>query len=346
MPLAPDVRHALPHSAPALSAADGAAIAQIVESGWIAQGDAARSFADALRAQHQACGVMLASSGTAGLVLALRALGVSTGDDVVMPSYVCASVAEAIRAVGAQPVLCDVEGWLMTAATVSAALTARTRAVIAVSVFGLACDLPGIAALGVPVIDDRCQAFGLPVNTAAAFSVCSFHATKCLTAGEGGAVLAFSDEHAARLAEESHRSRRTFGAFSDLQAVLGSRQLAHWPAMLARRHAIARAYLEGLPAPLTQRAAEAAQAGSVWFRFPLWLGSGARFEDVRHRFEAQGVSVRRGVDALLHRANGLPDNNFTGTVAAFANTLSLPIWPAMNDDDVTHVMEAVRDVVG
>jgi UDP-4-amino-4-deoxy-L-arabinose-oxoglutarate aminotransferase len=282
-------------------------------------------------------------------VIALRALGIGRGDDVVLPSYVCASVRDAIVSTGAKPVLCDLGSpWLMTAESVAPAITSRTRAIIAVSMFGLAADIDGIAAYGIPVIDDRCQAFGLPAHHAARaeYSVCSFHAIKCLTAGEGGAVLAWSEHASMRLNDELAVSRRTLGVLSDLQSVLAARQLERWPEMQQRRRAIAAAYLDALPAERTQALPVAGSEDSVWFRFPVLLRAAENFDALRESFGTEGIQVRRGVDALLHRQAQFPDSHFPRTVEAFDRTLSLPIWPAMSDEDVDHVIEVATRVLG
>lgn len=342
-------RLAIEHSLPSITAADAAQASEAVRSGWVAQGRAALAFATALQSSHDAERVVLTSSGTAGIVVALRALGIGAGDEVVLPSYVCASVLEAVRFVGASPVLCDIgKGWRAAAAEVQAVMTLRTRAVIAVSMFGIAADIEAIAALGVPVIDDRCQAFGLPrtLSAAAAYSVCSFHATKCFTAGEGGAVIAWSGEQARQLAEVQRTSRRTLCVFSDMQATLAHSQLERWPVMLQRRREIAKRYLDALPAYRTALLESATSGNTVWYRFPILLDEHEAFDDIRTRFLDHDVHVRRGVDALLHRSVGLPDESFPETTRAFARTLSLPIWPAMSNDDIDHVIEAATDVLG
>lgn len=342
-------RFDVPHSAPQITHADVEAVTRSLRSGWIAQGAAAATFTEALRSFHVAPQVMLTSSGTSAIVLALRALGIGAGDEVVLPSYVCGSVRDAVLMSGGTPVLCDIgNDWRVNAETMQSAVTARTRALIAVDIFGLAADMDAFARLGLPIIDDRCQAFGLPrpQNSWVAFSTCSFHATKCLTAGEGGALVAWNDEAAQQLAAVAPAARRSLGVFSDLQATLALGQLEQWPRLLQRRTAIAERYLEALPADRTVAIRAAVTSGSVWFRFPVTLHAHEQFDATRARFATGGVQVRRGVDALLHRQAALPDRTFPNTVRAFDRTLSLPLWPAMGDAGVDHVIEVSAHVLG
>ena len=162
-----------------------------------------REFASYLGARH-AIGV---ANGTDALTIALRAMGVGPGDDVVVPSFTFYATAEAIPPTGARPVFCDVdpETMCVTAETVAAALTPRTKAVIAVHLFGNVAPVAEIEALGVPVLEDAAQAAGSlrdgrragALGTAATFSFFPSKNLGCL--GDGGAVTTNDDEIAERV---------------------------------------------------------------------------------------------------------------------------------------------------
>jgi len=339
----------IPHSSPTIDRVDQDAVLSCLQSGWVAQGPASVRFADALKHECGAASVSLATSGTSALTLALRALDVCSDHEVIVPTYVCASVLDAVRSTGATPVLCDIgPHWVLTAETVSRALTVRTRAIVAVAIFGLGWNEEALTQFGVPIIDDRCQAFGLPrpSHPLVPYSVCSFHATKCLTTGEGGAVLAWTEEARAKLAPIVTAHRRTLSVFSDLQAWLGLSQLAAWPERQHRRIAISDRYLRELPVARTAPLVAAAELGSVWFRMPITIPEGTDFGQLQQRYAAAGVHVRRGVDALLHRGLGMADTQYPGAAEAFRRTLSLPIWPGMSEAQVTRVLEASFDVLG
>jgi dTDP-4-amino-4,6-dideoxygalactose transaminase len=172
----------------------------------------------------------------------------------------------------------------------------------------------------------------------------SFHATKLLTTGEGGMLLSH-DSTLLNRAREIVTGEHT-GAWpgfrqplSDLQAALGSSQLRRYDGFLTRRRQIADHYFGGLadtavglPAHIRDR--------SLFFRFPLMV-SGA-FDEHRQAFDTCGVQVRRGVDTLLHRELGMAPASFPGAERCFAGTLSLPLYPALTDDDTDRVVAATR----
>src|SRR5215210_1940248 len=173
-----------------------AKVAEILDRGTFILGPEVAAFeaelATYLGARH-AIGV---ANGTDAITLALRAMGVGPGDEVVVPSFTFYASAEAIPHAGARPVFCDVdpETFCVTADTVRAALTPRTKAVIAVHLFGNVAPVPEIAALGVPVVEDAAQAAGATLDgvkagALGAAATFSFYPSKNLGGlGDGGAV--------------------------------------------------------------------------------------------------------------------------------------------------------------
>lgn len=334
----------IPHSRPSIDASDRAAVEAALASGMLASGGGAERFERAVCA-HLALPEDRAAatgSGSSALSVALAALGAGPGGEVIVPTYCCGSVARAVRATGATPVLCDVgPRWHATAETVEPRLTPRTKAVVLVHPFGIAADTASVAALGVPVVDDLCQAFPPEGRTpsGAAF-VFSFHATKCLATGEGG--MAASADRALAGTMRRLRGERAVAPLPDLAAALGGSQLARYPQMLRRRREIADAYFAALPPRATARLAEVRDR-SVFFRFPV-LREG-NFEDLRAAFAERGVAVRRGVDALLHREAGLPDEAFPGAVDLFERTVSLPLYPALADGERETILDACKGLL-
>ena len=337
----------LAHSAPSIGTRELEAAAAVLSSAQIATGMQARAFERELSVALDSPYVQLASSGTEALVLALLSVGVETGDEVVCPTYVCASVTHAIQRCGGVPVFADNGStWHVTAESVKAVCTTRTRAVVAVHLFGMRCDIDAIAAIGLPVIEDACQAFGLVQRRSpAACAVYSFHATKCLTAGEGGAVTTANPALASRI-ERLVSQAAASSRFSDLQASVARVQLSRYDQLCARRAQIAAEYLDALPAALTAHWRAAACNGSVSFRALLCLSTPVEHFAMRQLFASDGVAVRQGVDALLHRACAGDDAQFPMATQAYNHTLSIPLWPAMQDDDVARVIDAVRAYVG
>jgi UDP-4-amino-4-deoxy-L-arabinose-oxoglutarate aminotransferase len=340
-------RAIISHSKPTLSRDDENAVNEALRSGYIADGPGVERFEREVSQYLGFPGAIATSTGTSALFAAIAALGAGAGDEVVLPTYVCRSVLNAVVAAGAAPVLCDVEDdWCASRDTIAPRLTRRTKAIVVVHTFGVAADAAPICELGVPVIEDCCQAFGRStcIGQLGQMCVVSFHATKLLTTGEGGMLLSHDRNLLNRAreivtGEHTGSSPRFRQPLSDLQAALGSSQLRRYDKFLARRRDLAEHYFAeladtavGLPTHIRDR--------SLFFRFPLMV-SGA-FDEHRQAFDTCGVHVRRGVDTLLHRGLGLPPELFPGAERCFAGTLSLPLYPALTDEDTDRVVAATR----
>jgi perosamine synthetase len=332
----------VPHSRPWLTGEDRAAVSAVLDSSMIAAGEASMAFeAEAARYLHQAGGVAT-PDGTTALFLALRALGIRAGDEVVIPAYVCDAVAKAVRWTRATPVLCDIgHDWCVNADTVKARLSERTRAVVVVHTFGIVADVEPIARLGVPVVEDLAQAFGAstPAGMAGGFgrlAMTSFHATKCLTTGEGGMVFSRDEGVVAELRKLKDSAYRL--PLSDVQAALGLSQLRRYGEFLERRAEIAARYGQEIHGRFTRP--EGISSRTMHFRYPVLL-DGERVPELMADFHSRGVLVRRGVDALLHG-----DARFPASEHAFRRTLSLPLHPSMTHDEVDRVIQVANQVLG
>lgn len=335
----------IPHSRPWITQADIDAVTVALCGEGVAQGKTASQAEQALGALTGG-GAVVTGSGTSALLLCLKALGIAAGDEVILPTYVCHSVLAAIEQTGATPVFCDIGSlWNMTYKTVMARVTSRTRAVVAVHIFGVLWDTAPLKARGLLVIDDLCQAFGAvengtPVPLRGEASFYSFHATKCLAAGEGGACISADLSLVAKMRQ--YRDDYSVPTpFSDIQAALLLSQLERYDMMLGKRREIAQRYFSVLPRTLTQAYA-ATKSNSIFFRFPL--RSDRDFERVKADFAARGIAVRRGVDALLHRQAGISDAGFPEAAKVFDETVSIPIYPAMETCEVERVIQATCEV--
>lgn len=282
-------------------------------------------------------------SGQAGILRALISLNIGPGSEVLMPSYVCRAVMDAVAITGALPIFCDIgEDWCINPQTVESSITPNTAAIIAVHPFGIVADIEPLLAFGIPVIEDCCQCFSPRVGRLGAMAVFSFHATKCLACAEGGLIVTADQNMAARISE-SLESYPDPARLADMQAALGISQLNRYDQMLSRRRAIGELYLGELADALTIRIRSVA-ARSIFFRFPISVDSG--FDNVAGEFFKVGVQVRRGVDDLLHKKVGLSDTRFPTTMELFRTTLSLPLYPALDDDSARYVLMSAREILG
>ncbi len=338
------------HSKPSIINEDIRCITETLATGMIAQGHQVNCFEINIANSIESAGGVATGSGTAALLLSLKVLGIGAGDEVILPTYVCHSVADAVIQCGAIPVFCDIgEDWLMSPETVVPLITAKTRAIILVHIFGIVLDVKAFHKLGIPLIEDCCQAYGATVNgkSLGQFSdiaFFSFNATKCLTTGEGGMITSRNLEiiERARLLQESYVVP---SPMTDIQATLGISQLKRYPEMLKRRHQLAELYLKELPKIFTTRIS-ACSDRSIFFRFLLNLGGRDPISNVISAFETEGIAVRRGVDELLHQRYKKPDALFPVANRLFAETLSIPIYPALTDSEQDRVIEACRKILG
>lgn len=317
----------IPHSKPWITEEDQRAVIEAMASLDLANGRLVLNFEREILRVTGSSAVISTVSGTEAAVLCLASLGVGPGDEVVIPTYVCHQVRDAVQKVRAIPVYCDSSSsWNSDEESIRARITSRTKAVIVVNIFGIhnpasRCDF------GVPVIEDHCQSLGA-LSTAANVGFTSFHATKCITTGVGGAAF-FHDKS---LTREVLKQRIPM---SDICAALGISQLKRYQSALLRRTTIAERYFRNLPTEITETLND---KSSIYFRFPTRFQED--FEILQTRFLQNGVVVRRGVDELLHRSAGQSDRLFPKAVELFEETISLPIYPALTDSEVDEVISA------
>lgn len=329
----------IPHSRPFVGHAEKQALSRVVDSGQLAQGGEVEGLENELaRAVNRRFGVAV-SSGTAALYLALRALGVGRGHRVVIPSYVCTALLNAVYQAGAEPVLADVDPATgnLTVDTVKKVLRRGTRAVIVPHLFGAPADAGAVEQLGVPVIEDCAQCLGTrkgrrKVGGLTTVSVFSFYATKLIAAGEGG-MIATNDRSLASKAGEMRaydkRDTYTHGfnyKLSDLHASVARVQLRRLATMVEKRRAVARRYAGFLEdnvhvlAPAPERSTT-----SVFYRYVVRVKAGVDglVEGMAHA----GAECARPVYRPLHRYLG--QKGFAGTEEIHRTALSLPVYPGL-----------------
>ena len=345
------------HSQPTLGPQDARAVARVVRSGWLTQGAQVEKFERRLAAFIGARGGVAVNSGTAALKLALLAIGVKKGDEVILPSYVCAAPWLAVRQLGARPKLVDIEpdSYAIDPARARKALSKRTRAVIVPHLFGLPADLTALQSLHVPLIEDCAQALGATergrrVGSVGAAAVCSFYATKLLCTGEGGMVLsgrAVVLEKARVLREYDEEPLLVPDSFNrkmtDLQAALGLSQLKRLRWFLQRRKVIAGMYRKALAGVDAVLPVVPGGRTHCFYRYVIRLQDGRHggLEKVMARLERRGVQCRRPVFRPLHRYLNL--KGFSESEEAHRTALSVPIYPSMTDRMVARVVTVLRE---
>ena len=356
-----------------------AAVTEVLTSGWVAQGPRVAAFEAEFARIQQAQHAVATSSCTSALHLALIVAGVGRGDDVVVPSFSFIATANASTYVGARPVFADVDRATgnLTAETVAAVLTERTRAVIVVDQGGVPADLDAIRALtdprGIVVVEDAaCGAGstyrGRPVGAGADVTAWSFHPRKIITTGEGGMLTtsrADWAERARRLREHSMSvSAATRHAsvlapseeyvevgynyrMTDLQAAVGIVQLGRLPAIVARRREIAASYSKQIADIPGLRPVEDPAWGTCNFQ-SYWVEALPEYpldrEGVLAHLAAADISARRGIMAA-HRQPAYAGNAhgpLPVTEHLTDTTFILPVFHQLSESDQARVVDVLR----
>jgi perosamine synthetase len=324
-----------------------------VRGGQLAQGPEVAGLERELAARIGVAAAAAVSSGSAALELALRALDVAAGHEVIIPTYACDALYHAVARCGATPVLADAdpETLGLSAADTARRRTARTRAIVVVHPFGLAVDLADFQRLGVALVEDCAQTLGATrggraVGAGGGLAVCSFYATKLLTTGEGGAVagpaaLVARARDARDYDERTELAPRFNYKMTDMQAALGRGQLARLDAFIARRRALAARYRAVLARAPRCRVPRDVGACHVYHRFVVAVDR--PLEPVLAHLERRGVAARRPVFRPIHLALGL--SGYPNAERLWAECLSLPCYPLLTDGEADMVAAALEEAL-
>ncbi len=343
----------IPHSRPTLAEEDLQAVAQVLKSGFIAQGEKVAAFEQEMASMLGVSGGVASSSGTAALHLALLALNVGEGDEVLLPSYACSAVLHAVRSVRAVPrfVDCGPLTFNMDPDAARKACSPKAKALIVVHSFGLPAELNTLKGLGLPLIEASAQALGAtyrgrPVGSIGDAAVFSFYATKLITTGEGGMLLSNDDRILAgardlREYDQKADDKPRFNyKMTDFQAALGLTQLKQLPWFLERRQTIASLYRERLQTLPLQLPLVPPDCRPVYYRFVV---KGPLPADAYlPKLQARGVEARRPVFQPLHRTLGV--DGLPGAEAAWEKAVSLPLYPSLSDMEAERIVEVAQEV--
>ena len=373
----------LPYGRQTIEDTDVAAVVETLRSGWLTTGPKVAEFEQALCQATGARHAVAVSNGTAALHTMLAACGIGPGDEVIVPVITFAATANAALYVGARPVFADVDPGtlLIEPESAAAAMSDRTRAVVAVDFAGQPADYDALrdAAEGrsVEVLADACHALGasrngVPVGSIVEMSSFSFHPVKHVAAGEGGAVTTSSESLAEAMRTfrnhgitADHARRAAAGTWfyemdllgfnyrlSDIHCALGLSQLQRLPANVARRQEIARRYdgaFAGTPGVTPLRTVpENTNAYHIYIVQidPAHFTVGRREFFAALRAENIGVNVHY-IPVPWHphyRHLGYERGAWPAGEAAYERIITLPIWPGMSDSDASDVVEAVEKV--
>lgn len=380
----PDMK--VPFFRPHIGEAEIKEVVDSLEGGWLTTGPKSSRF-EAAFAEYLGGGVEAISinSATAGLHLALEAIGIGPGDEVIVPDYTFTATAEVVRYLGADPVFVDVDYATLnvTAEAIEAAITEKTKAVMPVHFAGLPCNMTAICAMakkhGLKIVEDA--AHTLPALHAGTMigqhatdaTIFSFYANKTITTGEGGMLVTKDLDLAkrARVMRLHGFSRDAFDRFktgnwrydviapgykynmTDLAAGMGLHQLKKADWFRAERKRVVdryRAGLAGLPIDLPADAPEG--DSHSWHLFIIRVAENAKM----NRDELFAHLAERGITCSVHytplhnftywrETYDLKSQNFPESTRAGNAAISLPMYVEMPDEQIDYVIAALRDAL-
>ncbi|MEJ7798593.1 MAG: DegT/DnrJ/EryC1/StrS family aminotransferase [Solirubrobacteraceae bacterium] len=341
-----------------------AAIARVVDSGRFILGPEVSAFEDEFAGYCGARHAIGVANGTEALTIALRAMGVGPGDDVVVPSFTFYASAEAIPPTGARPVFCDVDSQTgcVTAETVKAALTPATKAVVAVHLFANVAPVAEIEALGVPVLEDAAQAVGSratggrpgALGRAATFSFFPSKNLGCF--GDGGAITTDDDaiaEHARALRFHGSADGLRYdhvgynSRLDELQAAILRVQLPHVDAWADGRRAAAAHYEQAGLAELVALPVPTAGSQPAWH---LYVVRHERADELAAGLDAAGIGARAYYRTPLHRQPAMAQfaagTRLPATDELARTHLAIPMSAVLSAEQAAEVVAGARAALG
>ena len=362
----------IPLSSPDITEAEIEAVAATLRSPQLSLGprliEFEATFTDLTGVEH----AIAVSSGTAGLHLAMLALGIGAGDEIIVPSFTFIAAANAIRYVGATPVFVDIDGLTLnlSPAAVERAINPRTRAILAVHTFGVPADMPALVALArrhhLALIEDACEALGTtidaqPVGSFGNVAVFAFYPNKQITTGEGGMIVTRDPGLAAHMRSLRDQGRAPTDSWiqhtevgynyrlSEIACTLGIGQMRRLTSILYRREEIAGLYRQHLSsdARLTLPIHELPGCRISWFVYVVRLAdelpAGQR-DQVIHELEQAGIGCGRYF-APIHLQPAYADlalaSDLRKTESIASRTIALPFFNRINDSQIVTVCEAL-----
>ena len=363
----------IPLARPVIGEAEEQAVLDVLRSGQLSLGPRLNEFEQRFAARVGAPHASAVSSGTTGLHLALRAVGVGRGDEVVTSPFSFVASANVVLYEGATPVFADIDPVTLNLdpQAAAAAVSERTAALLPVHIFGYPADLPAFERMDLPIVEDACEALGavhadgVDVGARGHPAVFAFYANKQLTTGEGGMVLTGDASVKERIDSERNQGRAPnmdwldhdrlgFNyRLSDLACALGVAQLGRLEEMLEARERAAALYrealagIEGLELPCPDRGSE--RRG--WFVFVVQLPHGVDRDATIDALRESGVQSKPYLPAIhlmsFYRERfGHREGEFPVCEDVAARSIALPFFPAITESQIAAVAEALQGALG
>lgn len=343
----------------------------VLASGYLTQGPKVAEFEELIAGLVGTRYAFAMTSATTALHLSLVALGIGPGDEVIVPDFTFPATANVVVQQGARPIMTDIDlaTFTMSPGDIASRITSRTRAIMPVHAFGLAADMDPIMSLaaerGIPIVEDAACAIGSTyydrqVGALGTLGCFSFHPRKAITTGEGGMITTDDDALADRIRLlRSHGAVRENGRFtflaagfnyrlSDILAAVGVAQFRKLSSIIASKRALADRYrsllegADGIAVPV-----EPAWGGHVYQSFVVLLDDRISRDGVIDHMKLAGIETTLGTYAMhaqpfFQQEFGLRPGELPNSYRAFRQSLTLPLYPGLSDDDLIRITAELR----
>jgi len=353
----------IPYYEPWLGEEELAQLTEVIRANWISEGAKTREFESRLAQLHGTRYALAVANCTGGLIIALKALGIGAGDEVIVPTFTFIASVSSVRLAGATPVLVDVDARTATIdpAAVERAITPRTKAILPVHLYGQAADMEAVMAIAerhrLAVIEDAAQGLAVkfrdrPVGSFGAIGCLSFFTDKSITLGEGGAVLTNSDSLYEELLMLKNDGRLERGMYvhdrvgynlriTELQAAVGVAQLGKLDTIVRRKRANEELY---------RRRLQAVPGLEFTYRDPRCFVVPHRVnvlvddpEALIAHLEANGIGSRRFYLPVHLQPSFDIKGDFPNAEDLYRRGLSLPSAPTLTEEQIAFVCDKVRE---
>ena len=346
------------HSKPFADEEDIKAVSEIIKSQKHATGDTVAKFENAMAELIGQKYAKATSSGTTALHISLLALGIKKEDEVIIPSYVCGDVLNAVNHANAKSVLVDIgsDSFNISFGKISPLITSKTKAIILPHLFGIPADIEDILKLAdtknIAVIEDCAQSLGakFPDNkftgSKAIISIFSFYATKTISTGQGGMILTSDKKIKEKIDDLMTYDKKpvyTTGynySMTDIQASLGLSQLKKLDMFISRRREIAKKYSQAFKSPSIKLTDYS--KGSYPYRYVVLFSDKPSRDLFDKKLKEKNINSSEPVFYPLHRYLGL--KGFENTNDVYDRILSIPIYPALSDEEVEDITDCLKNI--
>ena len=344
------------HSKTTIDQSDIESVSRVLMSGHLEEGtevlNLERVFCSRLHRKY----AVAVSSGFASILLSLKALGVSSGDEIIIPSYTCQALLNPIRLLGAKPVLADVEenSFNISYDSTVHLVSNRTKAIILPHTFGFPAKIDLIKELGIPIIEDCAQSLGgsylnEPLGSFGDLAVFSFYATKMISAGDGGLIVTDNEEYFKVLLDYryyGHRKGCGTVAYNfhltNMPAALALSQLKRLDLFVQKRKELALLYDSLLLNVAGVSVSFDNKDSSCYYRYPIRVSDAA--STIRLMGE-RGIGCGYGVLDGMHQLLNLDRKDFAHTERNLKTIVSIPLYPLLTEEEVFQVVDSLKQVI-